>query len=139
TDDLHQRGVAWTRAIGDDLAQRLEESTNVDVAQRLSQLDVTHRVFVIFRDGRTVGSAPAAAVSVVASDFASVPEPGPMPASWERSVYCASPVKAGGKVIAVVGITPLSAFQRLWPLIGAAGIVVLIGAIVLFSFAMVGP
>jgi signal transduction histidine kinase len=78
-------------------------------------------------------------MDVVGSDFAMVPEGGPVPASWERSPYCASPLKVGGKVVGVVGITPLSTLQRLWPLIGAAGIAVLVAAIGLFSFAMVRP
>lgn len=139
-DDLHQRGVTWTRAISDDLGQRLEQSRTLDVAQRLTQLDATQRVFVIFRDGRMLGLVPPAnVIDVVASDFATIPEAGPVPASWERSPYCASPLKVDGRVVGVVGINPLSTLQRLWPLIGAAGIAVLVGAIALFSFAMVGP
>lgn len=139
SEDVHQWSVTWTSAIANDLSQRLEESADLDISQRLAQLDVTHRVFVIFRDGRSVGPAPAGVVRVVASDFAIVPESGPMPASWERGPYSGSPLMVGGRVVGVIGLTPLSTFQRLWPLLAAAGIVVLLGAIVVFSFAMVGP
>jgi two-component system sensor histidine kinase BaeS len=44
-----------------------------------------------------------------------------------------------GKVIGVVGITPRSALERFGPLIGAVGILLLVAAILLFSFAVVRP
>ena len=58
SDDLHAQALTWTRAIGADLGQGLEARHTLDVAQRLAQIDVTRRVFVIFRDGRVIGSPP---------------------------------------------------------------------------------
>lgn len=138
-DDLRQQALTWTRAISSDLGPALEASRDTDIAQRLAQIDVTKRVFVIFRDGRVIGSPPANALNVVSSDFRFVPETGPIPGGWERSVFAAAPLRVGGKVVGVVGITPRSTFDRFWPLFGAVGIIVLVVAILLYSFAVVRP
>ena len=138
-DDLRQQALTWTRAISSDLGPALEASPDTDIAQRLAQIDVTRRVFVIFRDGRVIGSPPANALNVVSSDFGFVPETGPIPGGWERSVFAGAPLRVGGKVVGVVGITPRSTFDRFWPLFGAVGIIVLVVAILLYSFAVVRP
>jgi signal transduction histidine kinase len=139
SDDLHEQALTWTRAISADLAEGLEASPNLDVTQRLAQIDVTRRVFVIFRDGRVVGSPPATVLTAVTADFASIPEQGPMPNSWERSAYAGALLKVHGKAVGVVGIRPRSLLDRLGPLIVAAGILSLIAAILVFSFAVVRP
>jgi signal transduction histidine kinase len=139
SDDLHQQALTWTRAIAADLGQGLESSDTLDVTQRLAQIDVTRRVFVIFRDGRIVGSPPPNVVRTVTADFAMVPERGPMPISWEQSPYAAALVLAHGKAVAAVGITPRSSLERFGPLIGAAAILSLIGTTLLFAFAVVRP
>ena len=139
SDDLHQRAVIRTRAIGDDFGHQLETSPTVDLAQRLAQIDATQRVFVIFRDGRTLGSVPRAALAVVTTDFSRVPDAGPVPASWERGGYAGSPLKVHGQVVGVVGLTPMTMYQRYQPLIVATAIIVLVSAVVVFSFAMVHP
>jgi signal transduction histidine kinase len=139
SDDLRQQALTWTRAVSADLRQGLEASATLDVAQRLAQIDITRRVFVIFRDGRVIGSAPENVVNTVTSDFGLVPDKGPVPSGWERSVYAAAPLRVHGTVVGVVGITPQSSFERLGPFIGAAGILLLIAAVLLFSFAVVRP
>jgi signal transduction histidine kinase len=139
SDDLQQQALTWTRAISADLAQGLEAADALDVAERLAQIDVTRRVFVIFRDGRVFGSAPQNVVRTVTADFALVPEQGPMPNSWERSVYAGALLKVHGKAVGAVGITPLSSLERFGPLIGAASVLSLIGTVLLFSFAVVRP
>lgn len=138
-DDLHQQALTWTRAISRDLGPALEGSADTDVAQRLDQIDVTRRVFVIFRDGRVIGSPPSPAVTAVNSDFRLVPENGPLPLAWERSVFAGVPLQVSGKVVGVVGITPRSTFDRFGPLFGAAGMLVLVVAILLYSLKVVRP
>jgi signal transduction histidine kinase len=138
--DLHQRALTWTRAISADLAENLETSAHSDIGERLAQIDATHRVFVILRDGRVFGAPPPSVViDTVRADFASVPAEGPVPGSWERSVYAGAALPVAGDVVGVVGITPRSIFERFGPLIGATGVMVLTATIVLFSIAIVRP
>jgi signal transduction histidine kinase len=137
--DLHQQALTWTRAISADLGQALEASSGVDIGERLATIDVTHRIFVIFRDGRVIGSPPENAVATVTADFHMVPDGGPMPISWERSVYAAAPLRVGGTVVGVIGLTPRSAIERFGPLVGAVGMLMLVAAVLLFSFAVVAP
>jgi signal transduction histidine kinase len=139
SDDLQQQALTWTRAVSADLAQGLDASDGMDVAERLGTIDVTRRVFVIFRDGRVFGSPPANVLRTVTADFALVPEQGPMPNSWEKGDYAGALLNVHGKAVGVVGITPRSALERFGPLIGAAGIVSLIATVLLFSFAVVRP
>ena len=138
-DDLHEQAVTWTRAISSDLGPALEASPETDVAQRLAQIDVTRRVFVIFRDGRVIGSPPAPALDTVNTDFGLVPEAGPIPGAWERSVFAAAPLQVGGRVVGVIGITPRSTFERFGPLFVAGGMLVLVAAILLYSLKVVRP
>lgn len=138
-DDQHRQDLKWTRAISRALGPALEESTETNLAQRLGQIDITRRVFVIFRDGRVIGSPPPPALSAVSSDFVLVPEKGPIPSGWARSVYAAAPLHVGDKVVGVVGITPRSTFDRFGPLFGAVGLLVLVAAILLYSLKVVRP
>lgn len=140
SDDVHQQGLAWTRAVGADLGQLLEQSADADVAQRLAQIDVTQRVFVMFRDGRVIGpTPPEVVITTVSGDFGLVRDEGPVPVAWELGPFCAAAVKVHGKVIGVVGIKPRTAFERFGPIIGIAGTILLIGAIALFSVVVVRP
>ena len=140
SDEMHQRGITWTRAISTDLGQYLETSpADGDIAARLAQTDATRRVFIIMRDGHVFGPAPKGVVDSVSADFAMVPAEGPLPGSWERSMYAGSALPVSGKVAGVVGITPPSIFERFGALIGAVGIILLIATIVVFSVAIVRP
>ena len=139
SDDRLQQALTWTRAIAADVGRELDASATLDVAQRLAQIDVTRRVFVILRDGRVIGPAPERVVKTVTTDFARVPDAGPLPSSWEQSEYAGSPLRVHGQVVGVVGITPRSTFERFGPLIVTAGIILLSAAIPLFSLAVVRP
>lgn len=150
SDDVHQRGVAWTRGISADLAESFERSPLVDVAQRLTQLDGTKRIFVVLRDGRVFGPAPRGVPEAVLEAFG-------MPAgdhatqetseivissfakTWEKGIYCATMLKVQGRFYGAVGLVPRSAIERFGPLVSAAGIAVVVLAILFFSIVVVRP
>ncbi len=139
SDDMHQAGITWSRAISYNIGRDLEATPHTDVAQRLFRLDATRRAFIIFRDGRTAGSPPDTMVRAMLLDFPALAATGPVPPVWERSSFCLSALRVRGQLVGVVGIRPLSVIQRSWPLVGAIGVVVLCGAAGLFTFAMVRP
>jgi hypothetical protein len=85
-DESHDRGLAWTRAIAADLSQGLEQSAGLDISERLTRLDVTHRVFVIFRDGRVIGPAPPGVVRVVAPELSHLIDDAHVPQWWEDRI-----------------------------------------------------
>jgi two-component system, OmpR family, sensor kinase len=135
SDELHERALTWTRAISRDLSNQLEVSGSTDIHERLRQLDVTQRVFVIFRDGRVVGAAPQSLIKTVVKDL----QMSEVPPSWADTPYAAAPLLRGGQVVGVVGLAPRSKLERLGPLVGAIFIAFLVIAIGLFSIVVVAP
>ena len=139
SSDVEERGRAWTKAIAADLANGLTQEPTLDVARRLAQLDVTTRVFVIFKDGRVIGPAPANVTAAVLQDFERIRNDGFAPNSWVNGPYRAALLKVHDQIVAVVAIGPRATIDRFGSLIIAAGLTLLVVAIFTFSIAVVGP
>jgi signal transduction histidine kinase len=139
TEDQVAR-LELTRTLSATLSAELQRSPQLDLGERLAELDHGAHLFAILRNGDVVGVRPSQnVIDGVVEQFRRRSEYDPIPASWERGRYTGSPLIVDGRLVGVLGAIPLTAFERFGLAAVAFGVGLLIVGTLVTSTVIAGP
>lgn len=137
----HAARVALTKRVSAALGPEIARTPHMDVGAWLEGFAPDSRVFVILEDGRVTGCCPS--WSVISSVRAVFDTRGGdhelMPASWSAGRYAGSELVAHGRMVGVVGATPLSSFERYGRTLVLTALAALITGALVASMLIVRP
>ncbi len=126
------------RAVASDLGAQLATRPELDIETYLARKKVGPPLFAIMRDGRVIGRRPPENIcELVLRQFGY--SPNELPSSWETSEYHGVPINAGAKNAGVLGIVPLSTWQRFGSQMIVLGAVLLVAGTILAALLVGGP
>lgn len=146
--DLRDHGLQWNQNIATKLSLKLSREPDCFsqcIGAFLKATDPTGRVFVILVDATMIGPVPATTIRNFRVVFPLMTDRTPQYVAesvipqWSIGSYRGALLEVEGRVVGVLGIAPLSTFQRLWPLMVGVSASVLSVAILLFSVFLVAP
>jgi len=129
TDRMVRVGIS--RALVVDLIHDLATTPQLDFEEWLDRPSTARgRVFIVLKDGREYGPTPAGLGTDLVSHLRTMADTDPMPESWKRGGYSPTLLKSDGAIFGVLGVLPMSTWERFGPLFGGVGIALLgVGAV----------
>ena len=133
------RLAAVTQRAAAHVNEGVSAGRRADIAQLLSQVSGSDRLFAITIDGTVAGAVPSTELATqVASDLSRTTGR-ELPRTWQRSAYRAAPIVDGDHLIGLVGVMPPSAIQRYGPALAIVTVLVMFGGAILGTAVIIGP